>query len=275
MLRALPVLFGLLAAPAAAQPLPPPVIPLPVLAAELSVRRIEVTTAFTGGEILVFGATERLIHEGGDEVVVLASGPDGSLVVRRKVQVLGLWVNGPSARFNGIPSYWALAASRQVAGDAGRGRAGRAAARASTSCRWCSSAPARRASGRRWRRAAALRPLAGAGAAGRGFRRPACSMRGCRCRPTVATGEYRVQVMLVRERRWWRGRSWRCLSSAPARRQHRRYRARPAGAVWAGLHHARGLRRMARQRAVPEGLNGRDRGGGPGAARPRLPRRGG
>lgn len=114
ILRALPVLLGLLAAPVAAQPLPPPVIPLPALAAELSVRRIEVTTAFTGGEILVFGATERLIHEGGDEVVVLASGPDGALVVRRKVQVLGLWVNGPSARFNGIPSYWALAASRQV-----------------------------------------------------------------------------------------------------------------------------------------------------------------
>jgi hypothetical protein len=95
MLRALPVLFGLLAAPAAAQPLPPPVIPLPVLAAELSVRRIEVTTAFTGGEILVFGATERLIHEGGDEVVVLASGPDGSLVVRGRSRCSASGSTGP------------------------------------------------------------------------------------------------------------------------------------------------------------------------------------
>ena len=42
----------------------PPVAP-PSLAAELSTRRIEVTTAFAGGEILVFGATERLIHPGG------------------------------------------------------------------------------------------------------------------------------------------------------------------------------------------------------------------
>ncbi|WP_270935113.1 TIGR02186 family protein [Falsiroseomonas oryzae] len=86
----------------------------PPLAAELSTRRIEVTTAFTGGEIVVFGATERLIHAGGDEVVVLATGPESSLVVRQKVEVLGFWINGPAARFNRIPSYWALAATRPV-----------------------------------------------------------------------------------------------------------------------------------------------------------------
>jgi uncharacterized protein (TIGR02186 family) len=86
----------------------------PSLAAELSTRRIEVTTAFTGGEILVFGATERLIGEQGDEVVVLAVGPPVSLVVRQKVEVLGFWVNGPAARFNRVPSYWALAATRPV-----------------------------------------------------------------------------------------------------------------------------------------------------------------
>ncbi len=104
------LLLGLLTVlPARAQPIAPP-----TLTAELSVRRIEVTTAFTGGEILVFGATERLIHEGGDEVVVLAMGPPTSLVVREKVEVLGLWINGPSARFNRIPSYWALAATRPV-----------------------------------------------------------------------------------------------------------------------------------------------------------------
>ncbi len=103
--------LALLAAPAAAQPV---TAPTPALAAELSVRRIEVTTAFTGAEILVFGATERLIAPGGDEVVVLVSGPATSLVVRQKVEVLGFWINGPSARFNRIPSYWALAATRPV-----------------------------------------------------------------------------------------------------------------------------------------------------------------
>jgi uncharacterized protein (TIGR02186 family) len=110
VLRAALLGLGLMAAPVAAQPVAPP-----SLAAELSTRRIEVTTAFTGGEILVFGATERLIHAGGDEVVVLALGPPSSLVVRQKVEVLGFWINGPSARFNGVPSYWAMAATRPVA----------------------------------------------------------------------------------------------------------------------------------------------------------------
>ncbi len=86
----------------------------PSLAAELSVRRVEVTTAFAGGEILVFGATERLIGPGGDQVVVLASGPPGSLVVRQKVEAMGFWINGPAARFNGVPSFWALAATSPV-----------------------------------------------------------------------------------------------------------------------------------------------------------------
>jgi uncharacterized protein (TIGR02186 family) len=105
----------LLGGVARAQPVAPP-----SLVAELAAGRIEVTTAFTGGEILVFGATERLIHERGDEVVVLATGPAASLVVRQKVEVLGFWVNGAAARFNRIPSYWALAATRPVAGMVSR-----------------------------------------------------------------------------------------------------------------------------------------------------------
>jgi len=112
--RALLMLLALVAmavgVPVQAQPVAPP-----SLAAELSTRRIEVTTAFAGGEILVFGATERLIHAGGDEVVVLATGPSASMVVRQKVEVLGFWINGPAARFNGVPSYWAMAATRPPA----------------------------------------------------------------------------------------------------------------------------------------------------------------
>jgi uncharacterized protein (TIGR02186 family) len=92
-----------------AQPAPP------TLAAELSSNRIEVTTAFSGGEILVFGATERLIGPGADQVLVLATGPEQSLLVRQKVQVLGFWMNGPSARFNRAPAYWVLAGTSPVA----------------------------------------------------------------------------------------------------------------------------------------------------------------
>ncbi len=113
-------LLLILAFPATAQvPSPPPAAPPtlapPALAAQLSVSTIEVTTAFTGGEILVFGATERLIGAQGDEVVVLATGPTTSLVVRQKVEMLGAWINGPAARFNRVPTYWALASTSPVA----------------------------------------------------------------------------------------------------------------------------------------------------------------
>lgn len=113
MMRWLALLLVLagLAGPAWAQA---PAVTPPSLAAELSVRRVEVTTAFTGAEILVFGATERLIGPEGDEVVVLVTGPETAMMVREKVNVLGFWMNGAAARFNRVPSYWALASTRPV-----------------------------------------------------------------------------------------------------------------------------------------------------------------
>ena len=110
-MKILLALLLLAATPAFAQPAPP------VLAAELSQRRIAVTTAFSGGEIRVVGATERLIGEAGtgDQVLVLATGPAPSLLVRETVKVLGLWVNGAGARFNRVPAYWAIAGTAPVA----------------------------------------------------------------------------------------------------------------------------------------------------------------
>jgi uncharacterized protein (TIGR02186 family) len=196
MARALLLLALLLPAwPAAAQP-----VATPSLAAELSTRRIEVSTAFTGGEILVFGATDRLIGGAGDEIVVLGTGPLTSLVVRQKIDVLGFWINGPAARFNRIPSYWALAATRPVElmfGSAERGEL---------------------------RLGLDLLPLPQVGDPGPQFRRALRELKQRQglwvdqARPidvsggrlfharlpvpsTVATGTYRVQVMLVRDGR--------------------------------------------------------------------------
>jgi uncharacterized protein (TIGR02186 family) len=170
------------------------------LAVQLSVQRIEVTTAFSGSEILVFGATERLIHEGGDEVVVLVSGPMTSLVVREKVNVLGFWINGASARFNRVPSYWALAATRPVAEMMSPGE--RADLRVGLDML---TFPQLGAQGTQFRTALdelkarnglwvdQVRPIEVSG--GRLFhaRLPLPS--------TVATGEYRVQVLLIRDGR--------------------------------------------------------------------------
>lgn len=93
-------------------PLRAPAQDLPLVAA-LSRNDIEVTTGFTGASLVVFGSTEQPIGPGGDEVLVVARGPTRPIVVRRKVSVAGvLWVNGPSARFPEVPGYYVLAGTR-------------------------------------------------------------------------------------------------------------------------------------------------------------------
>ncbi len=111
-----PVLAGLmlmaliLAQPAAAQ-----APNTPQLTADISTDRVEISTGFTGSSVIVFGATERLIGpESGDDIVITAWGPPQSTVVRRKVNVLGFWVNGPSATFPEVPGFYAIAATRPV-----------------------------------------------------------------------------------------------------------------------------------------------------------------
>lgn len=83
------------------------------LVAALSQNAVEVTTGFTGAELMVFGSTEAPIGPGGDEILVVARGPTRPIVVRRKVQVAGLiWVNGPSARFAEVPGFYFIGGSR-------------------------------------------------------------------------------------------------------------------------------------------------------------------
>jgi uncharacterized protein (TIGR02186 family) len=83
------------------------------LVAALSRTDIEVTTGFTGASLVVFGSTEQPIGPGGDEVIVVARGPTRPVVVRRKVSVAGLvWVNGPSARFPEVPGYYVVTGTR-------------------------------------------------------------------------------------------------------------------------------------------------------------------
>ncbi len=105
MIRLVLLLLLAWASPGRAQELP--------LVAALSQDAVEVTTGFTGTALMVFGSTEGPIGPGGDEVLILARGPTRPVVVRRKVPILGvIWVNGPSARFAGVPGFYFLAGTR-------------------------------------------------------------------------------------------------------------------------------------------------------------------
>lgn len=79
------------------------------LVADLSQRRIDITTGFAGAEVLVFGAIE-----GEGDVVVVVRGPNQNMVLRRKERQFGIWINGSQARFDQVPSFYALASTRPL-----------------------------------------------------------------------------------------------------------------------------------------------------------------
>lgn len=173
----------------------------PLLTADLSTNRVEITTGFTGASVLVFGATENLIAPAtGEDVVVIARGPPQPTVVRRKINVLGFWINGPSAVFPEVPGFYALASTRpvwEILPEEIR-RTGRLGLDALPLRSTGSQAPAFRAAllelkqrDGRWHEYAAPVQVAG----GRLF-----SAR-ISFPDTVQTGDYRVEVLLVRERR--------------------------------------------------------------------------
>lgn len=201
---ALLLLATLLSGGAMAQaPVPPGQVQAttPALTADLSTDRVEITTGFTGASVLVFGATENLIGpETGEDVAILAWGPPQPTVVRRKVNVAGFWVNGPSATFPEIPGFYALAATRPVWDllPEDRRRTARLGLEVLPLRAVGAQAPAFRAAlldlkqqDGRWQEYAA--PVAVAG--GRLF-----SAR-ISFPDTVQTGDYRIEVLLLRERR--------------------------------------------------------------------------
>jgi uncharacterized protein (TIGR02186 family) len=79
------------------------------LSADLSSHVIGITTGFVGADLVLFGATDRP-----GDVAVIVRGPPAEITVRRKKQVLGVWVNGSSVVFHDAPGFYAAAASRPL-----------------------------------------------------------------------------------------------------------------------------------------------------------------
>ena len=72
----------------------------------LSTHRIEIDSNFAGTSILLFGATDVV-----GDVVVSVRGPEEPVVVRRKRQSVGVWINQESIAFRNVPGYYFVAAS--------------------------------------------------------------------------------------------------------------------------------------------------------------------
>lgn len=97
--------------------------PVPAAAAEsvqadVSTRDVAVTSSFTGTEIVVFGAIDNSRQPSPEsglyDIVVVIEGVASHITVRRKSRVGGIWLNTQGAAYEGVPSYYAIAATRPL-----------------------------------------------------------------------------------------------------------------------------------------------------------------
>jgi uncharacterized protein (TIGR02186 family) len=85
------------------------------LVSGISQDSIQITSNYTGTDIVVFGAIEQPQNPQGRNIVVVVRGPDEFMTVRRRDRIAGVWVNSDAARFEGLPAYYYLASTEPVA----------------------------------------------------------------------------------------------------------------------------------------------------------------
>lgn len=102
--RALLVALVMLTAPAAAE----------TLVSGLSQDKIQITSSYSGTDIVVFGAIENGSSPKGRDVVVVIRGPSTDFTARRKARVVGLWINSDRVVVRGMPSYYYLVGTRAI-----------------------------------------------------------------------------------------------------------------------------------------------------------------
>ncbi len=79
------------------------------LVVDLSRDLVAISTGFTGDSVTLFGATD-----GAGDVAITVRGPASDVVVRRKEQVAGMWLNVDSLTFGPVPGFFEIAASRPL-----------------------------------------------------------------------------------------------------------------------------------------------------------------
>lgn len=95
------------------------------LVTDLSQSEIQITSQFAGSELLLFGAIERHAVEATqtdaiqvqgldyDIIVVVQSDPT-DLVIRKKENVAGIWINNQNVNVIGVPGYYVIGSTRPL-----------------------------------------------------------------------------------------------------------------------------------------------------------------
>jgi len=77
------------------------------LSVDLAQDHVDITAGFTGASLTLFG-----VKEGQGDIAIVIRGPAKNMLVRRKEQILGIWMNGRSVKFKDVPAYYDYALSR-------------------------------------------------------------------------------------------------------------------------------------------------------------------
>jgi len=87
------------------------------IVADLSQRRVSITTNFTGSEILIFGAIRRdspATSLEPSDVIITVAGPPSQVTVRKKDRWGGIWVNRDEVEIDSAPSFYAILSSKPI-----------------------------------------------------------------------------------------------------------------------------------------------------------------
>ncbi len=77
---------------------------------DISEPNLEITTGFTGDTLTLFGTAQPK-----GDIIILVKGPRKDTTVRRKANVMGLWLHGRSMTFRDVWGYYNIASSKPIA----------------------------------------------------------------------------------------------------------------------------------------------------------------
>ena len=81
------------------------------LVTDLSESTVEISSTFSGADILLFGAYD---GQKNDDIIVVVSGQKGNVKVDKKEKKFGIWMITESIKFLNVPKYYYIASNRKI-----------------------------------------------------------------------------------------------------------------------------------------------------------------
>ena len=81
------------------------------LVTDLSESTVEISSTFSGADILLFGAYD---GQKNDDIIVVVSGQKGNIKVDKKEKKFGIWMITESFKFSNVPKYYYIASNRKI-----------------------------------------------------------------------------------------------------------------------------------------------------------------